>query len=140
MNFNSRRHVSFGKAWTARCVRFSLPAQHVIRVHSHGKYAHPICLPATNPTHGNAEALVSGAKRFLHICNGSSNLCASKRVLLWHLRVVCFSNSPRATSTRSRRSRSAIYFPHVTAQIGCIERSSRENADSTRVQLQYVTN
>jgi len=55
-----------------RCVRGS-HCNHAIR--AHGK-PHVVGNMPSNSSRGSVESFSSGPKRFLHICNGSSNLCA----------------------------------------------------------------
>jgi len=55
-----------------RCVR-GFHCNHAIR--AHGK-SHIVGNMPSNSSRGSVESFSSGPKRFLHICNGSSNLCA----------------------------------------------------------------
>lgn len=111
---------------------------------SHGKPRTVGNLPRIPPTEAWG-AFVRGPKRFLHICNGSSNLCATLHSVPASPRRPFFplnSSIPRqaelrhatpchATETWSfRRSRSAIYFPRVGEQIGCIKRSPNRKSET----------
>lgn len=140
--FNSRRDISFEKLgrwwWWVRT--FLSYTSHAIRAHSHGKPRTVGSLPRIPST--EACKLSSGPKRFLHICNGSSNLCATLHSVPASPRRLFFplnSSVPRraaprhATETPSfRRSRSTIYFSRVGAQIGCIKRlPNRESETQT---------
>lgn len=106
---------------------------------SHGKPRTVGNLPRIPPTEAWG-AFVRGPKRFLHICNSSSNLCATLHSVPASPRRPFFplnSSVSRQTKLRHatetwsfRRSRSAIYFPRVGEQIGCIKRSPNRKSET----------
>lgn len=98
-----------------------------------------------NSSRGNVESFSSGPKRFLHICNGSSNLCAFTEARPSppipasppsSLFPIEFARTARQTPP-FRRSRSAIYFPRVGAQTGCIKRPTEFEKESETQRTPY---